>query len=76
MWVDDVTRIPATIGGTRSDVVAVSGRDDYRLSGWTAVVPLERLAAGPHRITAFAYGVYGSRAKLSGERVIEVGGGR
>ena len=72
VWVDDTTCIPATIGGERADVVAVSGRNDYRLSGWTALVPLAALAPGRHQLAAFAYGVHGTRAKLSGERTIEI----
>jgi uncharacterized protein YbaR (Trm112 family) len=72
VWLDDDRRISATIGGERSDVVQVSGRVNYRLSGWTAVVPLDEIPAGVHRLTAFAYGVHGSRTKLSGERTIEI----
>jgi uncharacterized protein YbaR (Trm112 family)/SAM-dependent methyltransferase len=72
VWIDDAACIPATIGGERADVVAVSGRSDYRLSGWTALLPLDALAPGPHHVAAFAYGVHGSRAKLSGERTIDV----
>jgi uncharacterized protein YbaR (Trm112 family) len=75
VWIDDVLRIPATIGGERADVERVSGRRSYRLSGWTAMVPAAALTGGAHRLAAFAYGVHGSRIKLDGERVVEIGGG-
>ncbi len=70
--IDNNVVAQATLGKERADVVKVSGRPDWRRSGWEATVSLANVAPGPHKITADSYNSKGAKSALSGARNIEV----
>jgi len=61
-----------TLGTERTDVVKVSGRQDWLRAGWAATISLATVSPGHHQLSAVAYDSAGNRTTLSGSRDIEV----
>jgi hypothetical protein len=62
----------ATVGVERADVAKVLSRPDYAKAGWTAVIDLQGVSPGAHRISAIAQDAKGTRQSLHGDKRITV----
>jgi hypothetical protein len=62
----------ATLDVPREDVATALGRPDFAKAGWTAVIELQGVAPGKHRISAIAQGASGDKQSLHGDKTIVV----
>jgi hypothetical protein len=61
-----------TLGTERSDVVKISGRQDWLRAGWAATISLATVSPGVHKLSVVAYDSSGNRSTLNGARDIDV----
>ena len=62
----------ATLDVPREDVAKALGRPDFARAGWTAVIELQGVQPGKHRISAIAQGSSGDKQSLHGDKTIVV----